>query len=173
MTIKYSTICVCITLNLFSYLVFTFFLGFPGGSDAEESACSTGDLGLIPGLGRLPGEGNGYPLQYSCLENSMDRGTWWKYSPWGRNESDMTEQLTYFFLIVVVQSLSRVQLFVTPWTAACQASLSFTISRSCSNSCPLSQWCHPTISSSVVPFSSCLQSFPASGSFLMFQLFTS
>ena len=82
MTIKYSTICVCITLNLFSYLVFTFFLGFPGGSDAEESACSTGDLGLIPGLGRLPGEGNGNLLQYSCLESSMDRGTWWKYSPW-------------------------------------------------------------------------------------------
>ena len=51
-----------------------------------------------------------------------------------------------------------------PWTAARQASLSFTISRSCSNSCPLSWWCHPTISSSVVPFSSCLQSFPASGS---------
>ena len=76
MTIKYSTICVCITLNLFSYLVFTFFLGFPGGSDAEESACSTGDLGLIPGLGRLPGEGNGNPLQYSCLENPMDGGAW-------------------------------------------------------------------------------------------------
>ena len=58
MTIKYSTVCVCITLNLSSYVVFTFFLGFPGGSDGEESACSTGDLGLIPGLGRLPREGN-------------------------------------------------------------------------------------------------------------------
>ena len=53
----------------------------------------------------------------------------------------------------------------TPRTAAHQASLSFTISWSCSNSCPLSQWCHPTISSSVTPFSSCPQSFPASGSF--------
>ena len=51
-------------------------LGFPNGSDGKESACSTGDLGLIPGLGRSPGEGNGNPLQYSCLENSMDRGTW-------------------------------------------------------------------------------------------------
>ena len=49
---------MCITRNLFSYLVFTFFLGFPGGSDAEESACSAGDLGLIRGLGKLPGEGN-------------------------------------------------------------------------------------------------------------------
>ena len=59
----------------------------------------------------------------------------------------------------------------TPWTAACQASLSFTISQACSNSCPLSRWCHPTISSSVIPFSSCLQSFPASGSFLISWLF--
>ena len=46
------------------------------GSDGEESACNAGDLGLIPGSGRCPGEGNGYPLQCSCLENSMDRGTW-------------------------------------------------------------------------------------------------
>ena len=46
-------------------------LGFPGGSGGKESACNVGDLGLIPGLGRSPGEGNGYPLQYSGLENSM------------------------------------------------------------------------------------------------------
>ena len=51
--------------------------GRSGGSDSKESACSTGDPGLIPGSGRSPGEGNGYPLQYSCLENSMDRGAWW------------------------------------------------------------------------------------------------
>ena len=50
--------------------------GFPGGSDGKESACNAGDLGLIPGLGRSPGEGNGNPLQYSCLENSTDRGVW-------------------------------------------------------------------------------------------------
>ena len=72
-----------------------------------------------------------------------------------------------------VQSLSRVQLFVTPWTAAHQASLSTPTPRACSNPCPSSRWCHPTISSSVVPFSSCLQSFPASGSFPMSQLFSS
>ena len=48
------------------------FLGFPGGSAGKESPCNVGDLGSIPGLGRSPGEGNGYPLQYSCLENSMD-----------------------------------------------------------------------------------------------------
>ena len=64
-----------------------------------------------------------------------------------------------------VQSLSHVRLFSTLWTAAHQASLSITNSRSYSNSCPLSQWCHPTISASVVPFCSRLQSFLASGSF--------
>ena len=50
--------------------------GFLAGSDSKELACNAGDLGLIPGLGRSPGGGNGYPLQYSCLENPMDRGTW-------------------------------------------------------------------------------------------------
>ena len=56
--------------------------GFPDGSYDKESACNAGDLGLIPGSGRSPGEGNGKPLQYSCLENPMDRGAW-HYSPWG------------------------------------------------------------------------------------------
>ena len=65
----------------------------------------------------------------------------------------------------VVQLLSPTWLFATLWTSAGQTSLSFTVSWSCSNSCPLSQWCHPTISSSSLPFSSCPQSFPASGSF--------
>ena len=51
-------------------------MSFPGGSGGKESACNAGDLGSIPGLGRSPGGGNGYPLQYSCLKNSMDRGTW-------------------------------------------------------------------------------------------------
>ena len=51
--------------------------GFPGGSDSKEYACNAGDPGLIPGSGRYPGEGNGNPLQYSCLENSMDTGAWW------------------------------------------------------------------------------------------------
>ena len=51
-------------------------MGFPDGSDGKESACSAGDPSLIPGLGRSPGEGNGNPLQYSCLENPMDRGAW-------------------------------------------------------------------------------------------------
>ena len=50
---------------------------FPGGSYSKESAYNVGDPGLIPGLGRSPGEGNSNPLQYSCLENSMGRGAWW------------------------------------------------------------------------------------------------
>ena len=52
-------------------------LGFPGSSDCKVSAYNAGDLGSIPRSGRLPGEGNGIPLQYSCLENPMDRGAWW------------------------------------------------------------------------------------------------
>ena len=63
------------------------YLGFPGGSDGKESTCNAEDLDSIPGLGRSPGEGNSYPLQYSDLENSMDC----MYSPWGCKESDMTE----------------------------------------------------------------------------------
>ena len=50
--------------------------GFPGGSDGKESVCKAGDPDLIPGLGKFPGEGNGYPLQYSFLENPIDRGAW-------------------------------------------------------------------------------------------------
>ena len=53
------------------------FLGFPGGSEVKACARHAGDLGSIPGSGRFPGEGNGNPLQYSCLENPMDRGAWW------------------------------------------------------------------------------------------------
>ena len=72
-----------------------------------------------------------------------------------------------------VQLLSHVRLFATTWTAARQASLPSSTPRACSNLSPSSQWCHPTISSSVVPFSSCLQSFPTSGSFPMSQFFVS
>ena len=67
-------------------------MGFPDGSDGKKSACNARDLGSIPGLGRSPGEGNSNPLQYSCLENSMDRGA---LSTVHRvTESVMTEQLT-------------------------------------------------------------------------------
>ena len=72
-----------------------------------------------------------------------------------------------------VQLLSHVRLFETSWSAACQASYPSSTPRVYSNSCPLSWGCHPTISPSVIPFSSCLQSFPASGCFQMSQLFVS
>ena len=71
----------------------TVFLGFPGGSDGKEYACSTRDLGSIPGLGRSPGGGHDNLLQYSCLENPMDRGTWWA-TVHGVAESETTEWLS-------------------------------------------------------------------------------
>ena len=58
------------------YTAMTLYKGFPGSSAGKESACNAEDPSLIPGSGRSPGEGVGYPLQYSCLENSMDRGAW-------------------------------------------------------------------------------------------------
>ena len=69
-------------------------MDFPGGSDGKASVYNVGDLGSIPGSGRFPGEGNGNPLQYCCLENPMDRGAW---CPWGRKESDTTERLHFHF----------------------------------------------------------------------------
>ena len=62
-----------------------------GGSDHKESACSAGDPDSIPGSGRSPGEVNGNSLQYSCLENPVDRGAWWAIVHGGHKESDMTE----------------------------------------------------------------------------------
>ena len=62
-----------------------------GDSVSKESTCNAGDPDSIPGLGRSPGEGNGNPLQYSCLENSMDMGSLVDYSLWGHKESDTTE----------------------------------------------------------------------------------
>ena len=59
------------------YIYIYIYIGFPSGSDGKESACNAGDVGSIPGSGGFTGEGNGNPLQYSCLENSMDRGAWW------------------------------------------------------------------------------------------------
>ena len=74
-----------LSLVLLHLVLYTSKGGFPCGLDSKESAWNVGDPGSIPGMGRSPGEGNGNPLQYSCLENSMDRGVWGK--------SDRTEQL--------------------------------------------------------------------------------
>ena len=66
-------------------------MGFPGGSDGEESACNAEDLGSIPGLGRSPRGGHGNPLQYSCQENPHGQRSLVGYSPCGHKESDTTE----------------------------------------------------------------------------------
>ena len=70
----------------------------PGGSGGKESACSAGDPGSIPGLGRSPGEGGGNALQFSCLGNPMDRGASWLQST-GHKESDTTKRLTLVVLL--------------------------------------------------------------------------
>ena len=76
-------------------------MGFPGGSAGKESACNVGDLGSIPELGRSPGEGNGNPLQYSCLENHVDGGA--RLATVHRiAESDMTEHLHYLSMYVII-----------------------------------------------------------------------
>ena len=86
-------------------------LGFPGGSAGKESTCDAGDLNSIPGLGRSPGEGKGYPRQYSGLEKSI---------AWGSKESDRTERLSLsFFQVALVVSHS-----LWPWTIAHWAPLS-------------------------------------------------
>ena len=100
--------------------------GFHCGS-ADESARSAGDLGSVPGLGRAPGEGKGYPLQYSGLENSMDCIVYRVTKSWTRL-SDFT------------QSLSHVRFFLTPWARAHQDPLSSTTSQNLLNSCPLNHW---------------------------------
>ena len=102
-------------------------------------------------------------LSCTTLCNPMDR------SPPGSSVYGIL-WVRYWIGFSSVQLLSHVRLFATPWIAACQASLSITNSGVHPNPCPMSRWCHPTISSSVVPFSSCPLSFPESGSFQMSQL---
>ena len=201
-------------------------------SDGKESACNTGDWVWSLGQEDPPGKENGYPLQYSCLEISMDRGAWWAiYSPWGLKESDITKWLTHTQLfhphvfsitrltslpqssslpclcLILVQAITTCSLVLriaAPLNPSHPARVIFSnanltsVQFSCSvvsdslrphelqrarppcpsstpgvysNSCPSKWWCHLAISSSVIPFSSCFQSLPASGSFPMSQLF--
>ena len=80
-------------VSLICSVALTVFLDFPCGSAGKESTCNAEDLGSIPGLGRSPGGGRGNPLQYSWLENLHEQNKLVGYSPWGRKESDTTEQL--------------------------------------------------------------------------------
>ena len=92
-------------------------MGFPGGSEVKASACNVGDLGPIPGSGRSPGEGNGNPLQYSCLGNPMDRGAWWAtvhgVAKSRTRLSDFTFTLKYMETLIVDQGY--MEMFVM-WT---------------------------------------------------------
>ena len=85
-------------LRFFHGFAFFFWVvfDFPGGSDGKASVYNAGDLGSIPLLGRFPGEGNGNPLQYSCLENPMEGGAW---CPWGHKELDTIERLCSLTLL--------------------------------------------------------------------------
>ena len=75
-------------LSVAKYVLFN--RGFPGGLVVKSLPANAGDAGSIPGLGRTPGEGNGNPFPYSCLENPMDRGAWWARDHGVAKESDMT-----------------------------------------------------------------------------------
>ena len=77
--------------KFYTFKIFSTLTSFPGGSDSKESACSAGNLSLIPGLGRSPGGGHGNPFQYSCLENPQGQRSLVGYSLCGCKESDMTE----------------------------------------------------------------------------------
>ena len=141
-------------------------LGFPSGWAGKETACNLGDLGWILGLGRCPGEGKGYPLQHSGLENSKDCIV--------HVVAKSQTQLSNFHFTSVQFSRSVVSDSLWPHEPQhARPPCPSPTPRVYPNSRPLSRWCHPTISSSVIPSSSCPQSFPASGSFQTSQLFAS
>ena len=99
---------------------------FPGSSDGKASAYNEGDPGSIPGSGRSPGEGNGNPLQYSCLENPMNGGAWLAAVHGVTKSQTLLSDFTITMLQIDTHAcmLTHVRLFVTPCTIACQAPLS-------------------------------------------------
>ena len=147
------------TINTYIWLL--------GSSAGKESAYIVGDLGSISGLGKSPGERNGYPLQYSGLENSMDCIV--------HGVAKSRTQLSNFYYIYI-REFSHSVVSNSLWPRGLQHARLPCPSQTpgaCSNLGPSSRWCYQTISSSVFTFSSCLQSFPASESFPMSQFFAS
>ena len=146
----------------------------PGGAVVKNLPTRGGDkrdVGLILGSGRSLGGGHGNPLQYSCLKNSMDRGAW-QVIVHGVAKSQI-------WLNIHMRSFTSVQFSRSVMSDSLWPHESQHARPPCPsptpgvhlNSCPSSQWCHPAILSSVIPFSSCPQSLPASESFPMSQLF--
>ena len=88
-------------------------LNSSGGSGSEESACNAEDLGSVPESGRSPGKGNDYPLQYSCLENSMDRGAWWATVYWvarvAKVGHDYTNTSTFLLLLIIKSEMKIIR----------------------------------------------------------------
>ena len=137
-------------------------MGFTGRRVLKNLSSSAGDarnIGLIPGLGRSLGVGNGNPPQYFCLSNPMDSGT--RQVTVQGIEIYLCTPFIKSSLTFAVQSLSHVRLLATPWTAASQDSLSFTIPQSFLKLMSIESVMRPIISSSVTPFTSCPHSFPA------------
>ena len=160
----------CLTLIWGSFQ--SLFWGLRGDSESKESTYNAGDLDLFPGLERFPGEGNGNPLHCSCLENSMDRGSLQATGHRVTKSQRWTwlRHFHFFFFQSLFQFISVAQSCPTLRPHRLQHArlpCPSPTPGAFSNSYPARWWCHPIISSSVVPFPSCLQSFPASGSFPM------
>ena len=144
-------------------------MGFLHSLVSKESACNAGDPGLIPGSGRSPEEGNGNPLQYSYLENPRQRSLAGYSSRVTRLGHDLATKFSsaQFSPSVMSDSLRPHE------SQHARPPCPSPTPRVHSSSCSSSWWCHPAISYSVFPFSSHLQSFPASGSFPLSQFFAS
>ena len=116
-------------------------MGFPRWLDCKESACNAGDLGSIPASGRSPGRGNGNPLQYSCLENSIDRGAWWAtvhgVTKSQTRLSDNTQSFNYWQIF----SLSLVSLFSIVRSSAISNALNIFLYSSLFQNCSHLYYC--------------------------------
>ena len=173
--------------------MYIYIRSFPGGSISKDSfthkdSWNAGDSGSIPGLGRSPGVGNGNPLQYACLGNPTNRG---RGEPgglsWGcKNWAWFCDCTATMCILWLMHVCFHINIFIYQFSSVTQSCPALCNPMDGSTTgypahhqllkCAQTHvhwWSHPTISSSVIPFTSCLQSFPASGSFPLSQLFAS